>query len=148
MEVGDDKSKAIGATVLLRRPDGTILMQLRDDGRGASIPFPKMWNFPGGAVEPGEKPIDAAVREIAEEFEIALEPSDLREIWSYTHAHAAIDHIFLCHLPADTVPVLHEGAACAWLTLSEIAHLSLGFDGTKVVEFLLRTWSDSTKPVA
>jgi len=143
MQVDKNTNKAIGATVLLRRPDGTILMQLRDDGRGTSIPYPNMWNFPGGATEPGEEPIDAAVREIAEEFEIKLEPSDLREIWSYTHAHAAIDHIFLCHVSADTVPTLHEGAACAWLTLREIAQLRLGFEGTKIVDFLLRTWVDA-----
>jgi 8-oxo-dGTP diphosphatase len=72
MDVDENTSKAIGATVVLRRPDGTILMQLRDDGRGTSIPYPNMWNFPGGAVEPDEEPFDAAIREIAEEFEINL----------------------------------------------------------------------------
>jgi 8-oxo-dGTP diphosphatase len=138
MEADRNINKAIGATVILRRPDGTILMQLRDDGRGTSIPYPNMWNFPGGAVEPGEEPLDAAVREIEEEFEIKLERSDLEEIWSYTHAHALIDHIFLCPMPADTVPTLREGAACAWLTLNEIAQLRLGFEGEKVVEFLVR----------
>jgi 8-oxo-dGTP diphosphatase len=143
MDGDKNADKPVGATVLLRRPDGTILMQLRDDGRGAAIPFPNMWNFPGGAAEPGEEPIDAAVREIAEEFEMKLQPSELREIWSYTHAHAAIDHIFLCPVSADTVPILHEGAACAWLTLSEIAQLKLGFEGIKVVKFLLRTWDDT-----
>jgi 8-oxo-dGTP pyrophosphatase MutT (NUDIX family) len=78
-----------------------------------------MWNFPGGAVDRDEEPLDAAIREVGEEFEIKLERSDLKEIWRYTHAHAAIDHIFLCHVSADTVPLLHEGAACAWLTLAD-----------------------------
>jgi 8-oxo-dGTP pyrophosphatase MutT (NUDIX family) len=67
MGVDENTSKAIGATVLLR--DGTILMQLRDDGRGTSIPYPNMRNFPGGAAEPDEEPLDAAIREMAEEFE-------------------------------------------------------------------------------
>jgi 8-oxo-dGTP diphosphatase len=138
MEAEKNTLKAIGATVILRRPDGTILMQLRDDGRGTSIPFPNMWNFPGGAVDRDEEPLDAAIREIGEEFEIKLERSDLEEIWRYTHAHAATDHIFLCHVSADTVPVLHEGAACAWLNLDEIAALNLGFEGIKVVDFLRR----------
>jgi 8-oxo-dGTP pyrophosphatase MutT (NUDIX family) len=143
MGVGKNTSKAICATVLLRRPNGTILMQRRDDGRGTSIPYPNMWNFPGGAAEPDEEPLDAAVREITEEFEIKLEPSDLREIWRYTHAHAAIDHIFLCPVSANTVPIMHEGAAWAWMTLSEIAQLRLGFEQMKIVEFMLRIWGDA-----
>ena len=60
------------ATVLLRRLDGKILMQLRDDGCGEEIPFPNMWNFPGGLVESSETPLEAAIREIKEEFERLL----------------------------------------------------------------------------
>jgi 8-oxo-dGTP pyrophosphatase MutT (NUDIX family) len=97
-----------------------------------------MWNFPGGAAEPNEQPLEAAIREIAEEFEINLDPSNCTEIWRYSHEHAAIDHIFLCPIPADTTPVLHEGAAWAWMTLTEIAGLELGFEQAKIVEYMLR----------
>jgi 8-oxo-dGTP pyrophosphatase MutT (NUDIX family) len=92
-----------------------------------------MWNFPGGAVEPHETPIEGAMREIAEEFEIQINPTICHEIWSYTHEHAAIDHIFLCAVPADIRPVLHEGAAWAWMTLNEIAKLELGFEQAKIL---------------
>jgi 8-oxo-dGTP pyrophosphatase MutT (NUDIX family) len=112
-------------------------MQLRDDGDGTPIPCPNMWNFPGGVVEPYEMPIEAAIREMAEEFEIRLDPSDFKEIWRYTHDHAASDHIFLCKVPADTMPVLHEGAAWAWMTLGEIAELDLGFEQAKIVAYIL-----------
>jgi 8-oxo-dGTP diphosphatase len=132
-------SKPVTATVILQRPDGTVLMQLRDDGGGFSILCPNMWNFPGGAVEPNERPLEAAIREIAEEFEIDLDPSNCTEIWRYSHEHAAIDHIFLCPTPADTTPVLHEGAAWAWMTLTEIAELELGFEQAKIVEYMLRS---------
>ena len=99
---------------------------------------PNMWNFPGGAVEPNEQPIEAAIREIAEEFEINVDPSNCTEIWRYSHEHAAIDHIFLCPTAADTTPVLHEGAAWAWMTLTEIAGLELGFEQAKIVDYMLR----------
>jgi len=130
-------TNAVSATVVLQKPDGTILMQLRDDGGGNRIPFPNMWNFPGGAVEPNEQPVDAAIREIAEEFEIAINRADCKEIWSYTHEHASRDHIFLCPVPADTVPIMHEGADWAWMTLAQIADLELGFDQKKIVLYLI-----------
>ena len=129
-------TKPVSATILLQRPDGTILMQLRDDGGGKHIPFPNMWNFPGGMVEPNERPIDAAVREIGEEFEIAIKESDCKEIWGYTHEYASRDHIFLCRVPTDTNPILHEGATFAWMTLEKIATLKLGFDQKKIVAYL------------
>lgn len=125
--------KGIAATVLLQRPDGSILMQLRDDGRGIPIPFPNMWNFPGGTVEPHETPLEGAIREISEEFKIQINPMICREIWKYTHEHAATDHIFLCAVPADTGPVLQEGAAWSWMTLDEIAELDLGFEQVKIL---------------
>jgi 8-oxo-dGTP pyrophosphatase MutT (NUDIX family) len=137
MDTGKSASSDTCATLLLQRPDGTILMQLRDDGRGTAIPYPNVWSFPGGAVETDEEPIDAAIREIAEEFEIGLNRADCREIWRYAHAHAVVDHVFLCPVSADTAPVLHEGAACAWMTLTEIAQLALGFEQAKVIEFML-----------
>jgi 8-oxo-dGTP pyrophosphatase MutT (NUDIX family) len=121
-------------------------MQLRDNGGGAAIPYPNMWNFPGGTVDPGEEPLAAAIREIAEEFEVHLEPSNCREVWRYTHDHAAIDHIFLCKVPADTKPVLHEGAAWAWMTLHQIACIELGFDQTKIVAFMMRSLTADHRP--
>lgn len=48
--------------VVIRRADGRFLV-LREPGR----PF---WNFPGGKVEPNEKPADAAARELREETSI------------------------------------------------------------------------------
>jgi 8-oxo-dGTP diphosphatase len=131
-------SNCIAATVLLRRPDGRILMQLRDDGRGVSIPFPNMWNFPGGVAEPHETPLDCAIREMAEEFKIQIDQNICYEIWRYSHQHAAIDHIFLCAVPADIIPDLHEGAAWAWMTLDEIAELELGFEQAKILAHIPR----------
>jgi hypothetical protein len=49
------------------------------------------------------------------------------------HEYALRDHIFLCPVPEGTTPVLHEGAAFAWMTLEEIAKLELGFEQNKIV---------------
>lgn len=52
-----------------------VLTLLRDDL--ATIPFPNMWDFPGGGREGDETPQDCVLRELFEEFGLRLEESDL-----------------------------------------------------------------------
>jgi 8-oxo-dGTP diphosphatase len=40
--------------------------------RKADVPYPLLWEFPGGKVEAGEDPIDCIVREIKEELAIHI----------------------------------------------------------------------------
>lgn len=55
--------------------DGQLLVYLRDDF--AHIPFPNMWDFPGGLREGDETPEQCVLRELEEEFAIKLEESRL-----------------------------------------------------------------------
>lgn len=52
----NDKPRAAG--VALVSPRGRVLFLQRADG---------VWELPGGGIEPGEKPFQAAVREVGEE---------------------------------------------------------------------------------
>ncbi len=54
------------AIAILYRPDGQILLQLRDDIPG--IAYPGYWGFFGGHMEPGETPKVALARELWEEI--------------------------------------------------------------------------------
>lgn len=51
--------------------------------RRAHEPFASSWALPGGFVEENEPPADAAVRELAEETGIALEPERLTQLGAY-----------------------------------------------------------------
>ena len=55
--------------------DNKLLVYLRDDF--AHIPFPNMWDFPGGMREGDETPEQCVLRELEEEFGIKLEESRL-----------------------------------------------------------------------
>lgn len=53
--------------------DRRVLLQQRAPGRAMA----GLWEFPGGKVEPGERPEAALVRELEEELGIAVEAASL-----------------------------------------------------------------------
>lgn len=135
---------SVCATVVLVKPSGEILMQLRDDGNGRPIPFPNMWNLPGGAAENAESGREAAVREMQEEFEISLEPHALKQIYAYSHPHAGLDMIYASRVPQDLDPPLHEGAALGWKTVDELENLPLGFEQWRALPAIASYVRDQT----
>jgi 8-oxo-dGTP diphosphatase len=57
----------------LVREDGLILLQKRPEGRSMA----SLWEFPGGKIEAGEAPEAALARELSEELDVIIEPSNL-----------------------------------------------------------------------
>ena len=103
-------------SVLPVTPDGRVLLQQRDDRQ--DIPYPGAWTFFGGAVEPGETPAQAIVRELREELDIAL---PLRFWHTYSCPARSIPgeldvrvHVFVAELsqPVESL-TLYEGQAMA-----------------------------------
>ena len=58
--------------------EGQILTILRDDKE--TIPYPNMWELPGGGREGNESPFECAAREVYEELKIQLSKDDI--VWS------------------------------------------------------------------
>ncbi len=50
---------------------GRTIVYKRDDI--AAIPFPGLWDLPGGGREGAESPLDCAIREVAEEFGLIVD---------------------------------------------------------------------------
>ena len=57
--------KAVG--IILMRDDGLVWTGKRRDGPGVRSGEKKLWQMPQGGIDHGEKPIDAAYRELEEE---------------------------------------------------------------------------------
>jgi len=71
------------------------------------------WNFPGGVIEQGEQPHEAAARELHEET--GLSGHGLLHLCTLEVA-GVLHHIFTTHLhPGDRPRARREIAACTWI---------------------------------
>ncbi len=110
-----------GVVFIILRPDNTSLLQLRD---GNSKIFPHTWCWPGGASDPEEDFIDTAVREVGEEYEIVVRKENIDFLMS---RYFGKQKVFICKVPQDVTPIMHEGADMKWMSIDEIKLLSLGY---------------------
>jgi 8-oxo-dGTP pyrophosphatase MutT (NUDIX family) len=73
---------AHAVAALLQLADGRYVMQLRDSN--PSIFYPDHWGCFGGAVDPGEAPVAALVRELEEELQAVVNPAEVRRFTEFT----------------------------------------------------------------
>lgn len=101
---------ALGSVVYAER-DGKILLLKRAEG-GA---FAGQWYLPGGAVDPGETPDHAAVRELQEEsgLECAGEPELIGAYFSRLYGHDFLMLSYRVAVAGDVV-ISHEHTESMW----------------------------------
>ncbi len=104
---------------------GSILMQRRRQ----QVVHGGLWEFPGGKVEAGETPAQAACREIAEELDIALDPGSLTLVGraSDCGAGAAAPLTIVLYACANWtgVPVCRDAEELAWVDPRAIPALAM-----------------------
>ncbi|GAB2988492.1 NUDIX domain-containing protein [Nocardioides montaniterrae] len=95
------------ACVILVDPQGRVLLQERDENPRIA---PDKWGLCGGHLEPGESESEGAVRELAEETGVRLEPGAVE--------HFATFEVF--HPETDSLDTLAVFAAATSLTDADI----------------------------
>ena len=73
-KVGNTRLFLVGVTGVVINDAGEILLHLRSDNG--------QWSLPGGALEPGEEPADAVVREVWEETGVKVVPERIVNVSS------------------------------------------------------------------
>ena len=73
--------KRAGCSLLIVNDADQILLFLRDDT--PKIPYPNMWDIPGGHVEPNETPEQCIVREMKEEMGLDIPVPDLFRVTEF-----------------------------------------------------------------
>jgi 8-oxo-dGTP pyrophosphatase MutT (NUDIX family) len=116
-EVADSSLPRGSVAVIVR--DGRLLL-IR---RSRHVVAPRMYCFPGGAIEAGETEEQALEREIREELGTQIEP--VRRLWQSATPRAALLSWWLCRLDdaATLVPNPAEVESVHWVTLEEMATL-------------------------
>lgn len=89
--------RVIGAKLALFVGDRLATLQ-RDDAPG--LLWPGHWDLPGGGIEPGETPLDCALRETHEELTLTIAADAV--IWGrdYGSSSGDISWFFAAHVPA------------------------------------------------
>ena len=121
----------LGAGIILLNSNNEVLLLLRDNK--FDIPFPNMWDIPGGKVEENENPEFTVRREMQEELGI-LDLGDI-DLFKIITSEKITDYIFWKRLDLDLNKIdLKEGQALEYFDLKKIKEIELAFNYNKVLE--------------
>jgi ADP-ribose pyrophosphatase YjhB (NUDIX family) len=107
----------IGADAAIFNEKGEILLMERADGSG--------WCLPCGWVEPNERPVDTAVREVYEETGLKVEV--IQFVGAFTRKASAqngpftmVAIVHLCQIVGGELTLSHEGAALKYWKIDDM----------------------------
>ena len=101
------------AACALVDPDGRVLLAERPAGKSMA----GLWEFPGGKVEPGERPEDTLIRELKEELGITVSEACLAPLTFASHAYPdfhLLMPLFVCRRWEGTVTA-QEAQKLVWV---------------------------------
>ncbi len=111
--MSDGLPTVLVVAVALIDTDGRVLIAQRPEGKKLA----GLWEFPGGKVEPGERPEQALIRELQEELGIDVAESCLAPLTFASHAYEEFHllmPLYVCRRWMGQV-VGAEGQAIAWV---------------------------------
>lgn len=136
-----EERRVEAAVVLVVHRERALVLRRRPEDRS----FAHQWCLPGGRVERGEAPREAAVREIAEETGLAIEVSRAlgpREIHLPARSLTFSIHRFVARASEGEIVLSEEHVEARWLTRAEAeradALLPSGLAGEVTRELLER----------
>ncbi len=115
--------------------DGRVLVSERPAGKQLA----GLWEFPGGKVEPGERPEQTLIRELAEELGIRVEEPCLAPLTFASHAYPdfhLLMPLYVCRRWTGT-PRPMEGQALRWVRPKALRDLAMPPADAPLIPFLI-----------
>ena len=106
-------------TAALIKNEGKILVTRRRP----DVPYPELWEFPGGKLEASEDPRDCIVREIDEELGIKVIAESIFDVVFYRYPERdVLVLVYRCSWTSGT-PTNREVAEHRWVASGELKNL-------------------------
>ena len=117
--------------------DKRVLLAQRPEGKAMA----GLWEFPGGKVEPGERPETTLIRELHEEIGISVAEPCLAPLTFASHAYQdfhLLMPLYICRRWTGS-PEAREGQRLAWVRPQKLEHYPMP-PADKPLVAMLRNW--------
>ena len=122
--------KRKGTSIIFVNDQSKVLLLLRDDK--PTIPYPNMWDVPGGHVDDGETPEQCIVREMKEEMDLTLEEFERLSVMEFTDR---VEYTFWKRANLDIEKIdLQEGQRLRWFTELEARNSKLAYGFNEIID--------------
>lgn len=104
-------------------PDNRVLVTQRPEGKALA----GLWEFPGGKLEPGERPEPALIRELSEELGIVVKEDCLAPLTFASHAYPEFHllmPLYICRRWEGQVSS-REGQSLKWVRPGKLRDLAM-----------------------
>lgn len=121
--------------VALVDADGRILLGQRPPGKSMA----GLWEFPGGKIEPGERPEETLIRELAEELGITVKADCLAPLTFASHVYEdfhLLMPLYVCRRWTGTIQG-REGQALKWVRPRQLRDYPMPPADEPLIPFLL-----------
>jgi 8-oxo-dGTP diphosphatase len=103
--------------------DNRVLVTQRPEGKALA----GLWEFPGGKLEPGERPEPALIRELHEELGVTTKESCLAPLTFASHAYEEFHllmPLYVCRR-WEGQPMAREGQGLKWVRPGKLRELAM-----------------------
>ena len=122
--------KRKGSSIIFINDTEQILLFLRDNK--PDLPYPNMWDIPGGHVEANESPEKCIIREMKEEMDLDIDEFDL---FSKIEFEDSIEYTFWAKADFDIDEIeLMEGQKLKWFTRDDAQQTTLAYGFNEILE--------------